>query len=147
MIKEDLVQKQRSWALFGCIFFLILVVCVIAVLSYHSDPIDPYLQSDMVENPISARRSLIETEYPEFHRFEQRNSFAGRTVLSEDSGKDYYFAYIVQGSGIPIAQATCFRVDHMGRAFKVGIFPDPLDSYIGYDRIDLKTCYGIKPNE
>lgn len=89
-------------------------------------------------------RSAIESAYPEFKDFENQESFAGQSVKSEIDDGDYYFAYIVLGSGLPVAQATCFRVDRAGRVFKVGVFPDPVDSYAGYRDVNPRNCRGIK---
>ena len=89
-------------------------------------------------------RSWIESAYPEFKDFENQESFAGQSVKSEADDGDYYFAYIVLGSGLPIAGATCFRVDRAGRVFEIGVFPDPVDSYAGYRDVDPRNCRGIK---
>jgi hypothetical protein len=90
------------------------------------------------------KQEAIEKEFPEFKGFETASSFAGVSVTIREEGSDHYYAYIVHGSGIPILQATCFRVDRMFRVFKIGEFPDMLDSYIGYMDIDPRTCIGIK---
>jgi hypothetical protein len=89
-------------------------------------------------------RSAIESAYPEFKDFENQESSAGQSVKSEADDGDYYFAYIVLGSGLPIAEATCFRVDQGGRVFMIGVFPDPVDSYVGYRDVDPRNCRGIK---
>jgi hypothetical protein len=89
-------------------------------------------------------RSAIESAYPEFKDFENQESFAGQSVKSEADDGDYYFAYIVLGSGLPIAEATCFRVDRVGRVFEMGVFPDPVDSYAGYRDLNPRNCRGIK---
>jgi hypothetical protein len=89
-------------------------------------------------------RSAIESAYPEFKDFENQGSFAGQSVKSEIDEVDYYFAYIVLGSGLPIVEATCFRVDRAGRVFEIGVFPDPVDSYAGYRDVDPRNCRGIK---
>ena len=99
-----------------------------------------YAQPDLV----ALRRSAIETAYPEFKDFENQKSFAGQSVKTEVDDGDYYFAYIVHGSGLPIAEATCFRVDRVGRVFEIGVFPDPVDSYAGYRDINPRNCRGIK---
>jgi hypothetical protein len=93
---------------------------------------------------VALRRSVIETAYPEFKDFENQKSFAGQSVKTEVDDGDYYFAYMVLGSGLPIAQATCFRVDRVGRVFETGVFPDPVDSYAGYRDINPRNCRGIK---
>jgi len=93
---------------------------------------------------VALRRNAIETAYPEFKDFEKQKSFAGKSVKSEVDEGDYYFAYIVHGSGLPIAEATCFRVDRVGRVFEIGMFPDPVDSYAGYRDINPRNCRGIQ---
>ena len=93
---------------------------------------------------VAIRRNAIETAYPQFKDFENQESFAGQSVKVEVDDGDYYFAYMVLGSGLPIAQATCFRVDRVGRVFEVGVFPDPVDSYAGYQDVNPRTCSGIK---
>jgi hypothetical protein len=93
---------------------------------------------------VALSRNTIETAYPEFKDFENQKSFAGKSVKSEVDEGDYYFAYIVHGSGLPIAEATCFRVDRVGRVFEIGVFPDPVDSYAGYRDVNPRNCRGIK---
>lgn len=95
------------------------------------------------QNIISIKRRIIELEYPDFKDFENQKSFAGQSVKIDNSDNEYYFAYIVFGSGLPIVEATCFRTDSI-HAYKVGEFPDMADSFIGYKDIDPKTCRGIK---
>jgi hypothetical protein len=99
-----------------------------------------YAQRDL----IALRRNAIEAAYPEFKDFETQKSFAGQSVKSEVDDGDYYFVYIVHGSGLPIAQATCFRVDRVGRVFETGVFPDPADSCAGYRDVNPRNCRGIK---
>jgi len=102
------------------------------------------LSGDAPTDRVVAGRNAIESAYPEFKDFENQNSFAGQSVKSEADGDDRYFAYIVLGSGLPVAEATCFRVDRAGRVFKVGVFPDPVDSYAGYRDVNPRNCRGIK---
>lgn len=83
----------------------------------------------------------IESMYPEFKNLE---CFAGCSYEYDKQGDDYYFAYIVHGSGIPIVKATCFKVDTASVITKIGEFPDPADSYVGYRDIDPKSCKGVK---
>lgn len=93
------------------------------------------------------KQETLEKEFPEFKGFEEASSFAGVSVKIQEEGSDHYYAYILHGSGIPILKATCFRVDRMFRVFKIGEFPDMLDSYIGYLDIDARTCGGIKGDD
>jgi len=99
---------------------------------------------DAQRDLVALRRNAIETAYPKFKDFENQKSFAGKSVKSEVDEGDYYFAYIVHGSGLPIAEATCFRVDRVGRVFEIGVFPDPVDSYAGYRDINPRNCRGIQ---
>src|SRR3990170_3288588 len=93
---------------------------------------------------VALSRNAIETAYPKFKDFENQKSFAGKSVKGEVDEGDYYFAYIVHGSGLPIAEATCFRVDRVGRVFEIGAFPDPVDSYAGYRDVNPRNCRGIE---
>ena len=93
---------------------------------------------------VALRRNATEKAYPQFKDFENQKSFAGQSVKVEVDDGDYYFAYMVLGSGLPIAQATCFRVDRVGRVFEVGVFPDPVDSYAGYRDVNPRNCRGIR---
>lgn len=102
------------------------------------------ITDDAQRDLVTLRRNAIETAYPKFKDFENQKSFAGQSVKSEVDDGDYYFAYIVHGSGLPIAQATCFRVDRVGRVFETGVFPDPVDSYAGYRDINPRNCRGVK---
>jgi hypothetical protein len=109
------------------------------------EPGSPEVTTDDTQPDLVAlRRNAIETAYPQFKDFENQKSFAGQSVKSEVDDGDYYFAYMVLGSGLPIAQATCFRVDRVGRVFEVGLFPDPVDSYAGYRDINPRNCRGIR---
>lgn len=89
-------------------------------------------------------RKILETKYPEFKDFENQESFAGKKVKFQIYKNDRYYAYMTLGSGVPIAGASCFRIDTMGRVFEVGVFPNLTDSYIGYTDIDPRDCSGIK---
>lgn len=90
------------------------------------------------------RRNAIQQAYPDFTvNYEDQPCFAGCSVKVMQDGKDYHYAYITHGSGLPIAVATCFKVDPMMNVYKVGEFPDMLDSYMGYIDVDPKTCRGI----
>jgi hypothetical protein len=86
----------------------------------------------------------IESFYPEFEDFENQASMAGNSIVIEKRVADYYAMYITQGSGLPIASATCFRVDETHKVYKVGEFPNPADSYYGYSKLDPLTCKGVK---
>lgn len=104
----------------------------------------PYPENSGGDEIVSRKIAAIESEYPDLKDFASQKSFAGQSIKTQSYGDDYYFAYIVHGSGLPIAQAACFRVDRLLRVYKVGEFPDPLDSYIGYSGVDARTCAGIK---
>ena len=133
---------QSKYLALASVIFLILILLLILYINNSDRSI--ILPSNDKEVSISAVRGLIETEYSDFKNFENQKSFAGNSVKMEKSGEDHYFAYIVSGSGLPIAQATCFRVDRSGRVFKIGLFPDPVDSYAGYRDVNPTNCKGIK---
>ena len=93
---------------------------------------------------LSRKMAAIESYDPRFKDFDSQQGFAGQSVKTVSDGSDHYFAYMVHGSGVPIAQAFCFRVDRLFRVYLVGEFPDPADSYYGYRDINPLNCRGIR---
>jgi len=83
----------------------------------------------------------IESMYPEMKNLD---CFASCSYKYDKEGNDYYFAYVEHGSGVPIVKATCFKVNGESVVTKVGEFPNPTDSYIGYKDVNPKDCSGIK---
>ncbi|MFH1367205.1 MAG: hypothetical protein ABIH38_04455 [Patescibacteria group bacterium] len=130
----------------GSLVFIIVKNCgqtnnsINANVSLENNNAPTSIENDV----ISRKRSQIESAYPEFKDFENQKSFAGQSVNFLIEGDDHYFAYLVLGSGVPVVKATCFRVDHLMRVYKIGEFPDPLDSYAGYRDVNPKNCAGIK---
>jgi len=91
------------------------------------------------------RRRAIEETYPDFGiEYEKQPCFAGCSVEVIEESRDYYYAFIAHGSGVPIVRATCLRVDPMMKVHMIGTFPKSTDTHIGYREIDPKTCTGIK---
>lgn len=138
------------------VFGILLLVGIIWFQSSQQPKIDSGVPVEL-ENPpgtpfplddnndlISRQKAAIESKYPEFKNFENQKSFAGQSIRMTTNGSDHYYAYIVHGSGLPIIQATCFRVDRAFRVYKVGEFPDPVDSYMGYPDINPMNCKGIR---
>lgn len=119
-------------------------VGVIAISTIKKVTEGNFEEVNTFDAPTLQRKNAIETEYPEFKDFEKQTSFAGQTVTAVSEGNDNYFAYLEAGSGVPIAKATCFRVDRMLKVYKVGEFPDMLDSYSGYRDINPINCAGVK---
>lgn len=91
----------------------------------------------------SAGRNAIEATFPEMKNFDL-NCFAGCSYKYDKEGRDYYYAYIVQGSGVPVAKATCFKFDKDSVVTKVGEFPKAGESNDGSTDINPKDCSGIK---
>ncbi len=148
-------KKSKKFQLFiiASITFLVLITMAFSYMNNTSrfeEKVDSVLETTIDENNIklsdieSRKKVAIEKEYPEFKGFVENCSFAGISIKAIEDGNDHYFAYILNGSGIPILKATCFRVDRMFRVYKVGEFPEPLDSYVGYTDINPIDCSGIK---
>lgn len=103
-----------------------------------------FVPEDEAASPsLDLQLQAIESQFPNFKNFESQKSFAGTSIKKIQEGADSYFAFETLGSGVPIATATCFRVDKMNRVYKVGEFPQPIDQVAGYADIDPKTCNGI----
>ncbi|MDD5040655.1 MAG: DUF6512 family protein [Patescibacteria group bacterium] len=143
IIGTMLPSARIPWFASASVVAIIMIVFFIATFS----PPDIPLFTEAPEPAQAAatnQRKQIEIEYPEFRNFENQESFAGKSVKEVKDGNDLYVAYMVLGSGLPIAEATCFRVDWMRRVYKIGEFPIGVDSYAGYRDIDPKTCNGKK---
>lgn len=97
------------------------------------------------EDPqVENKQDLLEEQYPAFADWDD-TSLPPHTVKVVVDGDTHYFAYVVSGSGIEqVVEATCFRVDGAMRVARVGTFPNPADSYTGYEDVDPRTCTGIK---
>ena len=133
----------------------ILLVCAVLLLSIGStltivkfsklrlitvkNLLNDYLPSS---NPVieeARKRNIVETRYPEFKDFDKQRSFAGTAVNFIEKEGNFYFSYIVYGSGVPIAGATCFKVDSQNNVTKMDKL---LTTYRG-EGIDIKTCFEI----
>jgi hypothetical protein len=155
MNKKNKPKKSffgRFWWRILLALLIIVGVVVLFLINHNKTKTSPDNTNTLITNtPISIenevinrKRSKIESAYPELKDFESQKSFAGQSVNFLIDGDDHYFAYLVLGSGVPVAKATCFRVDHLMRVYKIGEFPDPLDSYAGYRDVNPKNCVGIK---
>lgn len=114
--------------------------CLTNVLEENSKrSLNLKLADDDTEQKLEPRaRYLIENKYPEFKDFEKQESFAGKVVFSKIVGNSIYFAYVVEGSGVPIADATCFKVENLTTVSEIGKLKRPLPGNDG--TIDPVTC-------
>jgi hypothetical protein len=143
-------RYNRFTAIFLSIFLvLVLIFCLNDAgnlqESKETSNSEAIVPSAIMPDPktVQIMRKMIEQGYPEFADFENQPSFAGQSVKIVLEDGDYYFAYLTHGSGIPIIKATCFRVDGQA-SYKIGEFPNPLDTYLGYPDVDPQTCKGIR---
>lgn len=139
-------QKPLLFLSLAMAVMLIVVVSLALRASPPSTSVQPARYDDArTEQEVVARKEhALVAAYPEFNGFADAASFAGQGLRVAADGSDHYFTYIVYGSGLPIAQATCFRVDRAMRVFMVGEFPDPADSYAGYQSVDPRNCAGMR---
>lgn len=147
------LRSEKRYNQFSAIFLAVLLVFVLFFclnnasisLKAAETPESEAIAPEMTPDPKSVliMREMIETTFPEFADFENQPSFAGQSVKVVLEDGEYYFAYLTLGSGLPIIKATCFRVDWQ-TAYKIGEFPNPYDSYLGYPDLDPQTCKGIR---
>ena len=78
---------------------------------------------------------LIKQKFPEFRDYPS-DEFAGRSIETQATQEGYYLGFIIHGSGVPIADATCFFVDKNGLVQKNKYQPKELIN----EEIDLVTC-------
>ena len=135
---------KKKMKIIGILILLIVIFSGYTLLKIQKGNIKNQTVNNVNDDIEINFRNLLEKQYPEFKDFENQESFAGKKVKMEIYEGDRYYVYMVLGSGLPIVEATCFRVDSMGRVFKIGIFPDLTSSYIGYTDINPKNCQGIK---
>lgn len=122
-------------------------ICIPDLLSPNVEK-DPNSFIGFDDFEIHRRRAIAET-YSEFSEdYEKQPCIAGCSVDVVEDTRSYYYAFIVHGSGLPIAKTTCFRVDGGPtttlKVSKIGEFPEMADSYVGYRDVDPKTCKGIR---
>lgn len=147
------LKAERRYKRFSSIFLSVLLLFMLlfclnnAKLPYGTSeaPISEVIAPLMTPDPkvVQIMREKIEKTFPELVDFENQPSFAGQSVKVVIEDGEYYFAYLTHGSGIPIIKATCFRVDWQ-TAYKIGEFPNPYDSYLGYPDLDPQSCKGIR---
>ncbi|MBT3465035.1 hypothetical protein HOD20_07935 [archaeon] len=78
---------------------------------------------------------LIKQKFPEFRDYPS-DEFAGRSIETQTTAEGYYLGFIIYGSGVPIADATCFFVDKKGNIKQDKYQPKELIN----EEIDLVTC-------
>ncbi len=83
----------------------------------------------------NAGTHAIESMYPEMKNLD---CFATCSYKYDKDGSNYYFAYIVHGSGVPIVKASCFKFDKDSVVTRVGEFPSQSDSHNGFTDINPK---------
>ena len=130
--KFGVAQQEASQAIL--IGLLVGVVLLLIVFANQT-------QKNYDQLRFNSGTTAIESQYPEFKNLD---CFASCSFKYDKDGDDYYFAYIVHGSGVPIVKATCFKVDKDSVVTKVGEFSNPADSYIRYQDINTRTCVGTK---
>ena len=123
--------------------FALLVLSLFCFFNVYEKSISNFsslqLPEDDTEQKLEPRaRYLIETKYPEFKDYEKQESFAGKIVFSKIVGNSIYFAYVVEGSGVPIADATCFKVENLETVSNIGKMIRPTPGNDGM--IDPVTC-------
>jgi len=123
--------------------FALLVLSIFCFINVYEKSISNFsslkLPDDDTEQKLEPRaRYLVETKYPEFKDYEKQQSFAGKIVFSKTVGNSIYFAYVVSGSGVPIADATCFKVEDLQTVSQIGKMIRPTPGNDGM--IDPVTC-------
>ncbi|MFA5259057.1 MAG: hypothetical protein WC402_03190 [Candidatus Pacearchaeota archaeon] len=138
MLKE-LFRKRKKHTFFVVLLIVVVLLIFIGLLvklNYISD-------KGQTDSSVKFKEA-IEKQYPELKDFEIQDSFAGTKIKTDIIEGERYYVYLTLGSGVPIAKATCFRVDSDFKVYRVGEFPNSLDSYIGYTDVNPLDCKGIK---
>lgn len=91
----------------------------------------------------AAHRQAMEASYPEIKSFFRQPGMAGQSVKTLPEGESVYYAFITFGSGLPIAKATCLRVDQSNQVTKIADFPSSQQNSAELTDVDPKTCRGF----
>jgi hypothetical protein len=96
---------MKSKMLLGaCIAFILLVASLGIVYLYKQ-------KDTLVQNAYEKRLEVIYTKYPAQRTFNPDKLFAGGKLSHIIENNNYYIAFITYGSGVPIVDAKCFKVD------------------------------------
>ncbi len=137
-------KSQKNLRVHVLLLFSLFAILILAILSLNNKNMigivknQINLEDDTEQKSEPRARYLVETKYPELKDFEKQSSFAGKVVFSKVVGSSIYFAYVVSGSGVPIADATCFKVENLQTVSEIGKMIRPTPGNDGM--IDPVTC-------
>jgi uncharacterized membrane protein len=119
-------KNQKNLSVHVLLLFSLFAILILSILSLNNKNMIGIVKNqinveDDTEQKFEPRaRYVIESKYPEFKDFEKQSSFAGKEVITKMSGTILYFAYVVNGSGVRYADATCFSVDENFNIREIG---------------------------
>ena len=97
-------MMKKKMLLGAVITFTLIFFCLIIIYLYK--------QRDIIEqNVLDSKFEIVYTKYPLLRAFNPSKLFAGGTISSLNDKGNYYIAFITYGSGVPIVDAKCFKID------------------------------------
>ncbi|MCK9368428.1 hypothetical protein M0R04_00400 [Candidatus Dojkabacteria bacterium] len=97
-----------------------------------------YKQKDKIqENILDNKFEVVYAKYPTLRTFNPEKLFAGGTISSLNENGDYYIAFITYGSGVPIIDARCFKINSENVLSETKYTKDVKRAQ---DQFDIKEC-------
>lgn len=110
-------REQKNLKVHILLLLTLLALLILSSLSLYNKTLSivqtnvTKIEDDTEQKFEPRARYLVENKYPELKDFENQTSFAGKEVVTKMSGTSLYLAYVINGSGVRYADATCFSVD------------------------------------
>jgi hypothetical protein len=127
----------------------VMAFAIVALLFFMDLVMGIFSNGTVISNDASATVTIASAKasvglvFPAFQAFESSTGFAGHSVVARHVGTKTYLAYEVLGSGVPIAQATCFSVDAGHRVTQIGVYPNGESIASSVDDLDPRTCRAV----
>lgn len=133
------IKKQTL--LITLIVLLSVVLLSILVILYANDRSN--IQLSLAGSGGKKAYELIVQEYPEYTDFDKQTGFAGTRIIYQRKFFDQYIGFIVNGSGLPIVAADCFKIDMNNNITKKSLQHGEVVS----DTVDLIDCKLVEDNK
>jgi len=121
-------KKLKPSAIQGIVLAIIFIAGVILLAAALKPEIKTIDENESVQ--------ILKDNYPEFKNYPNDN-FPPKAIYTENSAEGWYVAFVQEGSGRPIINATCFLVKNDGSLSKTGEYNPQI---IAPRKFSIKTC-------
>ncbi len=85
----------------------------------------------------------VKNAFPEFADYNLAKDGGAKTISTQQSKDDWYVAFQIEGSGLPIVHADCFLVDANGAVSQTGTY-SPVGPEVFRSTFSPRTCTFVK---